>query len=305
VGRIDRSRQPIVSHQRHAAGLHLREFGVGCDETGVENARPPYRTEIHVNAWIALAAYESAMRSGDLAWLSEVYPILSGIADATCSRAVRDDGGAWHLLKVLPPDESVVENPKNPGTCDDSVTTNLAFAAALWAAIEAARLLHRAAPPLWSEVADGLIILPPGPDGIIPEYRGYSGHEIKQADLILAFYPLGLDLPDEIVRANVNYYRDKIVCGPLMTEQVDACIRLQRNLGDRTAVLRDLIKRYRRYVHGPFEVPYECIDNSNSIMLTACGGIIGTLVYGWFGVSTKRGDWEKLPRIGMDVASPR
>jgi len=285
--------------RRRAKELNLAGawFGVGCDENGIENAKPPYRNEIHVNAWIALAAYESAMRSDDLVWLNEVYPIISGIADAACTRATRDDEGVWHILKVLPPDESVVENPKNPGTCDDSITTNLAFAAALRAAIDAAKRLGRVAPPRWKEVADGLFILPPGPDGVIPEYRGYSGHEIKQADVILSFYPLGHDAPDDIVRANVDYYRDKIVSGPLMTEQVDACIRLQRNLGEREAVLRDLIKRYRRYVHGPFEVPYECIDNSNSIMLTACGGILGTLIYGWFGVSPARQDWSKAPRI--------
>jgi trehalose/maltose hydrolase-like predicted phosphorylase len=287
--------------RRNAESHNLRGawYGWSCDEDGVNMSKPHYEPEIHVNAWVALAAYESAMRSNNAAWRREVYPSLAGIADAVCSRAVRDDGGVWHLREVLPPDESVVENPANPGTCDDNVATNLAFVRALRAAVEMAEALGEPASPKWAEVAAGLAILPPGPDGIIPEYHDYNGHPIKQADLILAFYPLGLQLGDDVVLANLDYYREKVVNGPLMTEQVDACVRLQRNLGDRTAVLRDLIKRYRRYVHGAFEVPYECVDNSNSLMLTACGGLIATLVYGWFGVNRpEECNRANVPRIG-------
>lgn len=289
----------LPAARRHAASLGLKGawFGWMCDENGEETAPAHYRTEIHVNAWIALAAWESARRINDPAWMAEVFPLLHDLADAICSRTVRDDGGAWHLLQVLPPDESVVENPSNPGTCDDSVSTNLAFAAALRAATDAARRVGHLQPALWREVANGLVILPPGEHDIIPEYRGYSGHNIKQADLILAFYPLSLQQGDEVVQANLDFYRQKILWGPLMTEQIDACIRLQRGFGDRAEILRDLVKRYRRYVRGKFEVPYECVDNSNSIMLTACGGLIAALVYGWFS-NGKSWEHDRISRIG-------
>jgi hypothetical protein len=200
------------------------------------------------------------------------------------------------LRRVLPPDEAVVENARNPGTCDDSVSTHLAFRAALRAAISSAEWLGEKAPSRWREVADGLVILLPDANGVIPEYRGYTGHDIKQADLILAFWPLDGKYPDDIVRANLDYYRERVTWGPLMTEQIDACIRLRRGLGDRETILRDFLSRYRRYVRGPFEVPYECIDNSNSLMLTACGGLILALVYGWFNVdqADKRKDVPRL-----------
>jgi hypothetical protein len=286
----------LPTARKHAASLGLSGawFGWMSDEIGQEMAPTHYRAEIHVNAWIALAAWESARRINDPAWTEELFPLLRDLADAICSRAVRDELGGWHLLHVLPPDESVVENPNNPGTCDDSVSTNLAFATALRAALAAARQLGQSAPALWREVADRLVILTPGDDGIIPEYRGYNGHNIKQADLILAFYPLGLDHEDEVVRANLDFYQQKVLWGPLMTEQIDACIRLQRGLGDRDTILRDLLHRYRRYVRGPFEVPYECVDNSNSLMLTACGGLIAALIYGWFGKHQSRQDRQEV-----------
>jgi hypothetical protein len=254
--------------RRHAAALDLPGawYGWICDEEGNELAPHHYHGEIHVNAWIALAAWESSQCGKDVAWLKEVFPVISSIADATCARAERDPDGNWHLRRVVPPDESVTENPDNPGTCDDNVCTNLAFRAALRAAIAAANLLGEETPSLWQEAADGLVILQPGANGIIPEYQDYSGHEIKQADLVLAFWPLGADFSEDIARTNVDYYRGRISGGPLMSEQIDACICLRHGFGEREKVLRDLITRYRRYVRGAFEVPYECVDNTNSVM---------------------------------------
>jgi hypothetical protein len=61
-------------------------------------------------------------------------------------------------------------------------------------------------------------------------------------------------------------------------------------------VLKEFIARYRRYVRGAFEVPYECIDNSNSIMLTACGGLILALTFGWFNAKSPA-DLARIPRL--------
>ena len=307
----DLARQPVRARlnmlpaaRQHATanGLQGAWFGWMCDEDGVEQAPHHYQREIHVNAWIALAAWESARRTNDDRWLAEVFPLLDAIADAACSRATRSPDGAWHLLGVLPPDESVVEDTRNAGSCDDDVATNLAFRAALRAASAAATRLGRTAPARWTEVAENLFIHAPGaggtklPANIIPEYTGYNGHPIKQADLVLAFYPLGFETPADILRANVDYYRDRVTWGPLMTEQVDACIRLQHGIGDRGEVLADLIKRYRRYVRGAFEIPYECVDNSNAIMVTACGGLIQAIVHGWFDVKSPE-EMGKVPRL--------
>jgi hypothetical protein len=302
----DLARQPVKARlavlsgaRRNAAaqGLPGAWYGWICDEEGNDITPDHYRNEIHVNAWIALAAWESSRHGQDAPWLEEIFPMISAIADAASSRAERAADGTWHLRRVLPPDESVTENPKNPGSCDDNVCTNLAFRAALRAAISAAQILGHDSPARWSEVAEGLMILAPGADGVIPEYAGYSGHDIKQADLILAFWPLNEKYPDSVVRANVEYYRARIGGGPLMTEQIDACVCLRHGLGEPGKILHDLITRYRRYVRGAFEVPYECVDNSNSVMLTACGGLISALTYGWFKV-TDPGDLDRVPRLG-------
>jgi len=300
------ARQPVRARlgmlpgaKRRAAELGLAGawFGWMCDEEGNEIAPHEYQSEIHVNAWIALAAWESVRRSDDRAWQEEVFPLLSSIADATCSRAERDADGAWHIRKVVPPDESVAENKRNPGVCDDNVSTNLAFRGALRAAVACARQLGREPAALWSEVADGLVILAPGSHGIIPEYSGYKGHQIKQADLILAFWPLESEYAEGVILVNLDYYRERCgTGGPLMSAQIDACIRLRHSLGSREEVARDLLTRYRRHVRGAFEVPYECINNSNSLFLTGCGGLIQAFVHGWFDVRQPE-DFARVPRL--------
>jgi trehalose/maltose hydrolase-like predicted phosphorylase len=294
--------------RRRAAELGLPGawFGWMCDEDGNELAPEHYQVEIHVNAWVALAAWESARDGDDRAWKEQVYPLLAEVADATCQRADRDDAGGWHLRRVVPPDESVTENPENPGHCDDAVSTNVAFRTSLLAAAALAKQLGREVPERWTEVANGLVVLGPAKDGIIPEYAGYNGHTIKQADTILAFWPLGTDYlderatpayPDDVVLRNLDYYQDRVGNrGPLMSPQIDACIRLRHGFGSREEILRDCWVRYRRHVHGPFEVTYECIGNSNSVFLTGCGGLLQTLIYGWFGVHRAK-DLAKVPRL--------
>lgn len=268
-----------------------------CTDEGLDMASATYRKEIHNNVWIGLAAWEAAQILEDADFLRETsWPILSGVADFFVSRAARDPDGSWHIRGVLPPDESVAEARWSPdGTCDDNVLTNVGVRTILRKAIEAARLVDRHAPPAWGEVAENLVVLPAGPDGVIPEYDGYSGHKIKQADTILAFYPLQHESSREALSKTLAYYHDRTDRGgPLMTVQIEALLTMR--LGDRERGLEHLFKEYSRYVRGPHCIPYETPSNANSIMLTGIGGMLQALIFGWYGADLD--SLEALPRIG-------
>lgn len=268
-------------------------------DDGSDKTPPHYKHEIHNNAWIGLAAWEAAGTPPDKSFLAAVsWPILEGIADFFVSRATRGSDGNWHILGVLPPDESVAEgHHTSTGTCDDNVLTNVGARAVLRRAIETARMIGRPAPPEWAGVADGLAVLPPGPDGIIPEYAGYNGHTIKQADTILAFYPFELEAGRGGVLRNLDYYHGKTDRGgPLMTTQIEALLTMLH--GDRERGLEHLFKEYERYVRGPHFIPFETPANANSIMLTGIGGLLQALIFGWFGAGLDR--LGGIPRIGDD-----
>lgn len=300
--RLVRARLRMLPEARlraSAAGLRGARFAWQSDEQGGDLTPPgPYREELHVNAWIMLHAWDLWRTTGDRALLAESWPILCEVADFWCSRCERDQDGSWHLRRVLGPDEAVHENPRNPQLCDDNFATNVAVASALRAAVSAAGILGHPADALWSEVAERLFLQQPDLDGVIPEYTGYNGHAIKQADAILAFFPLNHPLPPAQIQATLDCYHGKMLCGPLMTEQIEAAIRLRLGREPKELVLRELITAYRRCVHGPFEVPYEVACNSNSVMLTACGGLIQALACGWWSYREPGDDPQLIPRLG-------
>jgi trehalose/maltose hydrolase-like predicted phosphorylase len=289
----------IEPARAHAASQGLRgSFYTMCtSDEGVSLNRPPYTQEIHINSWIGRAVWEAAGSPPDRSYLAEVgWPLLQGAADFYVSRGERDPDGSWHLRNILPPDESVGEGPRtSTGYCDDNVLTNTSARDVLRYAIEAARILGKTAPPEWSEVADHLFIPPKDAGGIYPEYAGYNGHIIKQADLILALYPWQLATDKETVLRNVEYYHGKTDRGgPLMTTQIEALLMMQH--GERERGLEHMFKEYVRYVRGPHSIPFETPENANSIMLTGIGGLLQALIFGWYGADIHNP--ASVPKIG-------
>ena len=47
-------------------------------------------------------------------------------------------------------------------------------------------------------------------------------------------------------------------------------------------------------------VPFETPNNTNSVMLTAIGGLLQALVFGWYGATVS--DLSRIPRIGRSRA---
>lgn len=270
-----------------------------CDENGIDvsPADSPYRQELHMMVWPALAVWDLWRATGDRGRLARHWPVLRDVAELFASRCTADADGSWHLRGIVPADEYVCEH--GPGTCDDAISTNLAVRAALRAAVSAAAEIGEAASTAWTTIADGLLILAPGADGIIPEYTGYAGQQIKQADVALCFYPLGLELPAAQVLRNLAYYRER--CdrfGPLMSAQIDACVLMRG--GAREEGLAVLLERYRRHARGTFLVPTEGPANNVATFITGCGGLLQALVYGYTRYREPGDDAALIPRIGAE-----
>ncbi len=184
--------------------------------------------EDHISGDISLAVWSYYMQTADLEWLREVgFPILEGVADFWVSRAVyssaSEDGvrqqeqpslAQAHILDIIPPDEYVDH-------VDDSVYSNFVAAQALRYAVAAAGLLpdlECAACAVYTELAAALVIPIDTQLNIHPEYEGYSGDNIKQADVVLLHYPLGLEMDVELQRADLEYYSARTdPTGPAMT----------------------------------------------------------------------------------------
>lgn len=288
-------RSQLEGARKHAEAHGYRGawFPWMTDETGADVTPEGYTNELHINIHIGLAAWSYYEKTRNPEFLREVaWPLLSGVTEFFCSRAVQDENGVYHLKGVLGPDEGVWEALHR--FCDDNFTTNYGVKRLVQAATACAGEVGEAVPEHWGAVADALYLVPAGPDGIIPEYAGYDGHRVKQADLTLAFYPLGYPVDKETMLKNIRYYDPRAAGGPVMTTQISACLMMKA--GETQAGLKYLFDTIRGFVRGPHYVVVECWGNKKSIILTGIGGELQALIYGYYGATPA--DHTAVARIG-------
>jgi trehalose/maltose hydrolase-like predicted phosphorylase len=277
---IDSYREKLLAGAKAyaaAGGYAGARFPWESAASGGEESPPPYATlEQHISSDVALAQWQYFLATGDKAWLAhDGYPVLAGVADFWASRAVPMSGG-YQILGVMPPDE--YNFPVN-----NSAYTNVAAATALRLAAAAARALGRPAPPQWTQVANGLIVPFDSGLGIHPEYDGYDGREIKQADTVMLTYPWEYPMPARVAAADLDYYVPRTdPNGPSMTDSIHAI--------DTMALSRPGCAAYtfmRRsldpFVRPPFEQMSETRSGGAFTFLTGTGGFLQTFLYGFTG----------------------
>ena len=235
------------------------------------------KLEIHVNADIALAVHQYWLATGDRRWLaSRGWPMLKGIAAYYVSRAAKRSNGTYSIRNVIPPDEYAEG-------VDDSVYTNMSAAQALRFARAAARILHRPADPRWTRVAHGLRILFDQDKGIHPEYAGYPGDAVKQADVTLLSYPWEHPQPRRVTRADLDYYVPRTdPGGPSMTDAIHSIVTSR--LGTPGCAAFTFTRRsVDPFVRPPYEQFAEARSGGAFTFTTGAGGFLQEFLYGYTG----------------------
>lgn len=298
-------RRTLTAAQAHAAatGFEGAWYGWETNDEGVDVAPVRWKDELHLNVWVVMAAWECWRVNRDDNFLKQTaWPVIQAVADFFASRVKIEPDGFYHLRFVIGPDEAVCEF--GPGRCHDNFLTNFGVKQVMTVAAQCASLVSVKPNPVWRQVQERIYLLPMDAEGIIPEHEGYTGAGIKQADLILAFYPLGFEADKATVLKNVWYYRDKIMhYGPYMTTQIESCILMR--LGEKDRGLRHLWKEMLKFVKGPHWIPAEqSTDESEgrevnkTIMLTGIGGELQALIFGYYGADLDR--LNDIPRIGAE-----
>lgn len=254
--------------------------------------------EHHITADVGIAVWNYYRVTRDREWLrSEGWPLLKEAAEFWVSRATRNDDGSYSVAGVVGADEYAMN-------VTDNAFTNGAAATALRCAVKAARACGEKAPKAWSELADGLRILR-SDEGVTLEYAGYAGQGIKQADVNLLGYPLGIVTDRAQLLRDLAYYDAKIdrVNGPAMSFSV-FCIQYAR-LGDPVKAEEMFRRCYRPNLRPPFGVLAETPTSQNPYFATAAGGLLQAVLNGFGGLEiTDKGivrvksalpaSWKKL-----------
>lgn len=305
---IDYRTDRLEAARRHALsyGYEGAMYPWESDSSGGE-ATPPWAItgpmEHHITADVGIALWNYYRVTRDLDWLKRTgWPALRSVAEFWQSRAVRNNDGSWSIEGVVGADEYAIN-------VTDNAFTNGAAATVLRFAVKAARACGEKAPRLWSEIADGLRILRDS-NGTTLEYDGYAGGMIKQADVNLLGYPLGIVSDREAMLRDLQYYEQRIdpANGPAMSFSI-FCVQYAR-LGDAAKAEEMFRRSYRPNLRAPFGTLAETASSQNPYFATAAGGLLQAVINGFGGLEiTDKGivqrktvlppSWRKLTIKGV------
>lgn len=183
-------------------------------------------------------------------------------------------GAHAHIRDVIPPDEYAEG--------DDSAYTNFVAKRNLAFAAEAATILGQPAGPRWLDISDKTLLLFDEKLGIHPEYQGYHGQKIKQADVVLLGFPLMMNMTAASRRADIEYYAPRTdINGPAMTWGMHTVGFLE--LGDSAQAAANFNRSFAN-AQMPFYVWTETPSGGAVNFLTGVGGFLQTALFGLAGL---------------------
>ncbi len=232
--------------------------------------------EHHITADIAIAFWNYYRVTRDLKWLREEgYDVMKNIADFWKSRATLNDDGTYSIKNV------VGANEYAPNV-DDNAFTNGAAKRALEYAVKAAEAVGAEPDADWQKIADGIRFYH-DKDGITMEHSKYAGEIVKQADVNLLAYPLGIVTDPDRIFADVEYYAGKIDGnGPAMGNSILAVLYSQ--IGNADKAYEFFHKAFVPNKRPPFGVLSESANSNNPYFCTGAGGLVQVVLSGFGGL---------------------
>ena len=272
--RMEAAKTKAFSHGYDGVMFPWESNDTGQEGTPVWALTGPFQH--HITAVVGIAFWNYFRVTQDMEWLAQDgYPMLEQVAEFWVSRAEQNENGQYDIINVVAADEHA-EN------VDNNAFTNATAITALQSAIKAAELLGHEPNPKWQEVADNIPILE-SENGVTREHATYNGEMIKQADVNLLSYPLGLiDNPEQMER-NLDYYQQRVdPRGPAMTHSVYSVI--SSRLGNTDEAYDLFHKGFQPNRLPPFGVLAETAGGTNPYFATGAGGMLQSILAGFGGI---------------------
>lgn len=298
--RLEAAKQNAFSHGYQGAMFPWESADDGSEDTPVWALTGPFQH--HITGCIAWAHWKYFQVTGDQIWLAEKgWPVIKEAADFWASRVDRVGPGAYNIDNVIGANEWQ-EN------IDNNAFTNGMAITSLRIATQAAQMLGYTADPDWSHVADNIPILKFS-DGTTRENRTYEGVDIKQADVNLLAYPIGLITDQQQVKKDLDYYTPRMSKeGPAMGDAILSI--LYNQLGDVARAESIFADSYKPNQVPPFGVISETAGGTNPYFATGAGGMLQAVLAGFGGLRINDGgvvqqksgipaEWKTLRIVGV------
>lgn len=272
--RIEAAKTKSFSHGYEGVMFPWESNDTGQEGTPVWALTGPFQH--HITAVVGIAFWNYFRVTQDIEWLErDGYPMLAQVADFWVSRAEKNEDGRYDIINVVAADEHA-EN------VDNNAFTNATAIAALSYTVKAAERLGEEPNPLWREVADNIPILE-FENGVTREHATYDGEMIKQADVNLLSYPLGMIDDPEQMQQNLDYYQQRVdPRGPAMTHSVYSVI--SSRLGNPEQAYELFHKGFQPNRLPPFGVIAETAGGTNPYFATGAGGMLQAVLAGFGGI---------------------
>jgi trehalose/maltose hydrolase-like predicted phosphorylase len=295
--------QRLPEAEQHAAatGYAGARFPWESALDGTEQIPPPTSVnseglyEQHITADIALAQWQYYLATADKNWLAQQgWPVLSEAAAFWASRATLGSDGKYHIDGVTGPDE---ENPD----VNDEVYTNVGAMRTLQDAVQAANVLGITPPASWSTIAAGLVVPVDNALNIHPEFSGYGGQLVKQADVTLLQYPWGYAMPPKLALDDINYYVPRTdPGGPSMSDAVNLIDNAALGTpGCASYVYTE--RSYEPFIRDVFDQFSETKTGGAFTFMTGIGGFLQEFLYGYSGMRWGADSVQLNPSLNAEI----
>lgn len=302
--RLTAAKKNAFEHGFRGAMYPWESSDSGFEETPVWALSGTF--EHHISGCVALAAWNYYLVTKDKEWLREKgFPIIRETANFWADRVEKNAEGKYEIRNVVAADEWA-ENVDNDAFTNGVAQINLEIATT------AAQLLQVKSNKEWKEIASNLV-LHRFDNGVIKEHKAYNGEKIKQADVNLLAYPLGIVKDAAQIKKDLAYYEVRVPekGTPAMTQAIFSL--LYARLGDKEKAYHFFNDAYIPNLMPPFRVIAETKGGDNPYFITGGGGLLQTVLMGFGGLeitpngiiqkkSVLPAHWKslKLQGIGMD-----
>lgn len=240
--------------------------------------------EIHVNADIAIAQWQYWLATHDREWLKQSgWPVIRNVADFWASRATWNaDRQRYEIVHVTSVAESYNDVPND-------TFTNVSAKKVLQIAAGAAALVGDRPDPHWAEVAAKLYIPFSASEQRHLDFDASVPREpLEGSTLGLLMYPsLDLQMTPQIRRNDFDYTMISVKQGhhePHGMGMAPASIAAAA-VGDTVSAVAWLQRNFTSgLIKPPFNVRTETATNNTGYFVTASGGFLQNLLYGFSGL---------------------
>ncbi len=229
-------------------------------------------------------------------WRARATRCCPQAADFWASKATRAANGSYDIDHVTGPDE------ENPDVNDEAFTT-VGAKTTLEDAGAAARVLGVTAPPAWARVAAGLHVTTATSDGqpFHPEFSGYGGQLVKQADVTLLQWPWRFTMPKPVAVGDLDYYVPRTdPGGPSMSDAVNEIDTSALNLpGCASYVYTE--RSVQPFIRDVFDQFSETRYGGAFTFMTGIGGFLQEFLYGYSGMRLNTGGVTLAPSLTREI----